>query len=122
MVATTAADIAVLVLGLGWLLLVLFLAVVLFKLSAVLENVKVLVNETRQESVPLLGDVRVTVQSVNRELERVDTMMESGGKIAKSSERIVGSVEQVVTSPLIKVAAATAGAAAFVRRFRGERE
>jgi hypothetical protein len=41
--------------------------------------------------------------------------------MAKSAERMTSAVEKVVTSPLIKIAAATAGAAAFLRRFRGDR-
>jgi hypothetical protein len=76
----------------------------------------------REETVPLLGDVRLTVQGVNKELERVDSLMESGGNMAKSAERVTAAVEQVVTSPLIKVAAVAAGAAAFLKRFRGGKE
>lgn len=119
--ALSAGDVALIILAAFWGVLVLFLAVVMLNVFRLLESVKTLVDGIREETVPLLGEVRVTVTSVNRELERVDGLMESGGKMAKSAERVTSAVEQVVTSPLIKVAAATAGAAAFLKRFRGQR-
>lgn len=119
--ALSGGDVALIVLAAFWGLLVLFLAVVMLNVFRLLESVKMLVDGIKDETVPLLGDVRVTVQSVNKELQRVDGLMESAGGIAKSGERIVGAVEQVVTSPLIKVAAAAAGVAAFLKRFRGEK-
>jgi uncharacterized protein YoxC len=119
--ALSAGDVALVVLAAFWGVLVLFLAVVMLNLFRLLESVKTLVDGIREETVPLLGEVRVTVRSVNKELERVDGLMESGGKMARSAERVTTAVEEVVTSPLIKIAAATAGVAAFVKRFRGSR-
>lgn len=119
--ALTGGEVALIILAAFWALLVLFLGVVMLNVFRLLESIKTLVDGVREQSVPLLGEVRVTVTSVNRELERVDSLMESGGKMAKSAERVTSAVEQVVTSPLIKVAAATAAVTAFLKRLRGDR-
>jgi uncharacterized protein YoxC len=119
--AISPGDIALIVVAAFWGVLVIFLAIMMVNLFRLLGEVTTMVKGVREETVPLLGDVRLTVQGVNKELDRVDTLMESGGKMAKSAERMTSAVEQVVTSPLIKIAAATAGAAAFLRRFRGDR-
>jgi len=58
---------------------------------------------------------------VNKELDRVDGMVESAGNIVKSAERVSAGVEQTVSSPLIKVAALGAGATRALRRFRKDK-
>jgi hypothetical protein len=119
--AISPGDVALIVLAAFWGVLVIFIAIMMLNVFRLLGEVTTMVKGVREQTVPLLGDVRVTVQGVNNEIGRVDTLLESGGKIAKSAERMTSAVEQVVTSPLIKIAAAAAGAAAFVRRFRGDR-
>jgi len=121
MLALTGGDWALVILAAFWALLVLFLALVLVNVFRVLESTKMLIDGIRTETVPLLGEVKTTVKVVNRELERVDTMLASAGNITKSVERLSAVVENTVSSPLIKVAAFGAGAARAVRRFRGEK-
>jgi uncharacterized protein YoxC len=112
---------ALLILAVFWAVLVLFLALVLVNLFRVLESTKGLIDGVRQETVPLLSEVTTSVTKVNRELDRVDSLIASAGGITKSVERLTAIVEQTVSSPLIKVAAFGAGAARAVRRFRGEK-
>ena len=114
-----AGDISLIVLAAFWGLLVLFLALVLLTMFRVLESTKLLIDGIRSETVPLLGEVKTTVSGVNKELERVDGMLESVGRITKSVERVAGLVEQAVSGPLIKVAAAGAGIARAFRKLRG---
>ncbi|MEX2458263.1 MAG: DUF948 domain-containing protein [Actinomycetota bacterium] len=115
-----AGDIALVVLAAFWGLLVLFMALVMVNIFRVLESTKMLIDGIRTETVPLLGEVKVTVQGVNRELERVDGLLASAGNITKSVERLSNVVENTVSSPLIKVAAFGAGAARAIKRFRGD--
>jgi uncharacterized protein YoxC len=105
-----------------WALLVLLLGVVFLQLFRVLEATRVMIDGIRQETVPLLHEVTGTVTSVNKELDRVDGVVESAGNIIKSAERISSVVEQAVSSPLIKVAAIGAGASRAVRRLRKKKE
>ena len=121
MLALTGGDIALIVLAAFWGLLVIFLALVLLVTFRVLESTKLLIDGIRDETVPLLSEVKTTVSSVNKELERVDTLMVSAGKIAGSAQRITAVVEQTVNNPLIKVAAFTAGVQRAFKRVRGDR-
>jgi uncharacterized protein YoxC len=121
-VLASAGDVALVVLAAFWGVLVLFLAAMLFVMSGVLSSTKTLVDGIRQETVPLLSEVKTTVVGVNRELERVDVIMDSAGKMAKSAERLTAVVEQTVSSPLIKIAAFSAGAARALKRIRGGKE
>jgi uncharacterized protein YoxC len=114
----SAGGVAAIILAAFWAVLVVFIALVLVNLFRVLESTKMLIDGITQETVPLLGEVKTTVAGVNKELDRVDGMMESAGKMAKSAERIVAVTEQAVSSPLIKVAAFGAGTARAMARLR----
>jgi Bacterial protein of unknown function (DUF948) len=111
-------GIAAIVAAGAWLILAIALSVVLFNLFAVLASTKVLIDGIRQETVPLLGEVTTTVTSLNKELERVDGMLESAGNMVRSAERLTNVVENAVSSPLVKVASFGAGLSRAVRRFR----
>ena len=121
MIALSGGDIALIVLAAFWGVLVLFLAYVMTITHSVLESTKSLIDGVRQETVPLLGEVRTTVTSVNKELDRVDTIMESAGRMSKAAERITTAVEHAITNPLVKFAAFGAGASAALKRLRGEK-
>src|SRR5215210_7349260 len=101
--AATGGDIALIVLAAFWGLLVLFLCVVLLNTFRVLESTKTLIDGIRQETVPLLGEVKTSVQGVNKELDRVDGMLETAGRIVQRIERVAGLVEQAASGPLTKV-------------------
>ena len=116
----SGGDISLIVLAAFWGLLVLFLALVLLTMFRVLESTKMLIDGIREETVPLLGEVKGTVSGVNRELDRVDTVLDSAGRMAKSAERITIVVENTVSSPLIKFAAFAAGASRAFRRVSRE--
>jgi len=119
--STDWGGIAAVIAACAWGLLAVFLAVVLINVFRLLESVKITVDDLRKETVPLLGEVRVTVTDVNRELDRVDGTLDSVAKITKTVERVTGLVEQAMAGPLVKIAAASAGLGRAVRRFRGER-
>ena len=107
--AATGGDIALIVLAAFWGLLVLFLCVVLLNTFRVLESTKTLIDGIRQETVPLLGEVKTSVQGVNKELDRVDGMLETAGRIVQRIERVAGLVEQAATGPLTKIIGVGAG-------------
>jgi uncharacterized protein YoxC len=119
--SVSAGGWAAIIAAIAWAVLALILVVVMTGLFRVLESTKMLIDGIRQETVPLLGEVTTTVSSVNKELERVDGMMEAAGNIVRSAERVSSVVEQAVSSPLIKLASFGAGAARAFRRLRKER-
>ena len=120
MVATlTGGDIALIVLAAFWGLLVLFLCIVLLNTFRVLESTKLLIDSVREGTVPLLTEVKGSVERTNRELDRVDGMLVSAGAVLGRVEKVSGLVEQAVSSPLVKVIAFGAGLGKAASRFRG---
>jgi uncharacterized protein YoxC len=108
--------------AIAWVFVAAFVAYALVQVAVVLRTTTLLIDDIRKETVPLLHEVTGTVSGVNKELDRVDGMVQSAGNIVKSAERISTVVENAVSSPLIKVAALGAGVSRAVRRLRKKRE
>jgi Ni,Fe-hydrogenase III large subunit len=119
--ALTGGDIALIIMAGFWGLLVLFLCVVLLNTYRVLESTKTLIDGIRQETMPLLGQVTTTVRDVNRELDRVDGMLETTGGIILRFERVASLIEQAATGPLTRVIGLAAGVRKFGSRMGGRR-
>ena len=120
MVALSGGDWALVILAGFWGLLVVFLCVVLFRTASILESTRVLVDGIREETVPLLSEVKGSVERANRELDRVDGMLVSAGAIVARVEKISGLVEQATSSPLIKIISIGAGLRKAASRFSGK--
>ena len=101
--ALDGGDVALIVLSAFWGLLVLFLCVVLINTFRVLESTKILIDVMREETVPLLREVKGSLERTNRELDRVDVVLEATGEIVGRVRRISGLVEEVVSGPLVKL-------------------
>ena len=95
-----------------------FLCLVLLNTFRVLESTKMLIDGVREETVPLLREVKGSVERANRELDRVDGMLVSAGEIVKRAEKLTGLVEQAAASPLIKIISLGAGLKKAASRFR----
>ena len=63
--AVSGGDTALIILAAFWGLLVLFLCVVLLNTFRVLESTKMMIDATREETVPLLREVRGSVERSN---------------------------------------------------------
>jgi hypothetical protein len=118
-IAATAGDIALIVLAAFWGLLVLFLCVVLLNTFRTLESTKLLIDGIREETVPLLSEVKISVEKTNREIDRVDTMLVSAGSIVGRVEKVTKLVEDAASGPLVKVISFGAGLSKAASRFRG---
>jgi uncharacterized protein YoxC len=119
--AVDGGDVALIVLAAFWGLLVLFLCVVLLNTYRVLESTKLLIDGIREETVPLLSEVKGSVERTNRELDRVDGMLESAASIVARVEKVSGLVEKAASSPLIKIISFGAGVRKAASRFGGKR-
>lgn len=120
--ALDGGDVALIVLSAFWGLLVLFLCVVLLNTFRVLESTKLLIDGIREETVPLLTEVRGSVERTNRELDRVDGMLISAGEIVQRLSRLSGLVERAATGPLVKVISVGAGVRRAASRFGGKKQ
>ena len=116
--ALSAGDTALIILAAFWGLLVLFLCIVLVNTFRVLESTKMIIDATREETVPLLREVKGSIERTNRELDRVDGMLEQAGVIVGRVEKLSGLVEEAAASPLVKVISFGAGIRKAVSRAR----
>lgn len=119
--ALDGGDVALIVLSAFWGLLVLFLCVVLINTFRVLESTKMLIDGIREETVPLLTEVKGSVERANRELDRVDGMLVSAGEIVQRVTRLAGLVEQAASTPLVKLISMGAGIRKAASRFGGKK-
>ena len=109
--ALSGGDTALIILAAFWGMLVLFLCVVLLNTFRVLESTKMMIDATREETVPLLREVRGSVERTNREIDRIDGILER-------VERLSGLVEQAAASPLVKIISVGAGLRKGASRFK----
>jgi uncharacterized protein YoxC len=105
----TAGDTALIVVAAVWGVLVLFLCFVLRDTSRVLESTKLTIDAMREETVPLLREVKSSIERTNRELDRIDVVLESAGSIVGRVERFSGLVEEAASSPIVKIISLGAG-------------
>jgi uncharacterized protein YoxC len=105
----TAGDTALIVVAAVWGVLVLFLCFVLRDTSRVLESTKLTIDAMREETVPLLREVKSSIERTNREIDRIDVVLESAGTIVGRVERLSGLVEEAASSPIVKIISVGAG-------------
>lgn len=121
MIATSGGDIALIVLAAFWGLLVFALCLVLLNTFRVLESTKMTIDAMREETVPLLREVKTSVEKMNREIDRVDTVLESAGSIVGRVEKLSGLVEEAASSPLVKIISLGAGLRKGFSKVKGKK-
>jgi uncharacterized protein YoxC len=107
--AMTGGDWAMIVLAVGWVLLVFGLLFVLLNTFRVLESTKMTIDAMREETIPLLREVKTSVEKTNREIDRVDVMLDNANSIVARVEKLSGLVEEAASSPLVKIISVAAG-------------
>lgn len=105
----TAGDTALIIVAALWGALVLFLCLVLANTFRVLESTKMTIDAMREETIPLLREVKTSVEKTNREIDRVDIMLDSANQIVGRVEKLSGLVEEAASSPLVKLISFGAG-------------
>jgi hypothetical protein len=104
-----AAMIAAITGAVLMLVLTYVLGIALFHFGTILATLSRRIDDAANEIIPMLSEATTTVRNVNRELDTVHGITESVGKVAKSAEHVSKAVDQAVSSPLIKIAAAGYG-------------
>ena len=117
-----SGDTALTIVAVFWAVLVLGLLVVLLNTFRVLESTKMSIDTMREEVVPLLREVKGSVERANRELDRVDTMLISATEVVDRVEKLSGLAEQAAASPLVKIISVGAGLKKGFSRARGGRK
>ena len=107
--AITGGDAAMIVLAVGWVVLVGGLLFVLLNTFRVLESTKMTIDAMREETIPLLREVKTSVEKSNREIDRVDVMLDNANSIVARVEKLSGLVEEAASSPLVKIISIATG-------------
>ena len=121
MIAFSARDWAAVALFCSAALVLFVIAVVITNLYRVVTSLKDLVDGVTSETVPLINEVGNTVRGVNKELERVDTIVGSVQRVAQNVETISDTVQMAVTNPLVKALAFFAGARRASKKFKEDK-
>ncbi len=112
----SAGDIAGLIAALAFLLLVGVLAVPLFKLGRVLEELRLAVRDLGHNSVPILQELRGTVTATNDELGKLSIVTEDAAIVTKHATVVSENAAQLsqlfsvtLGGPMVKTAAVVHG-------------
>lgn len=119
--ALSGGEIALIGLAVFWGLLVAFLCYVLLKTADVLTSTRLTIDAMREETAPLLREIKGSVERTNGHLDRIGGVLDSVGGIVGRVERLTGLIEHAAASPLVKVVSAGAGVRAAARRFSKRR-
>ena len=114
----SGGEVAGLIVAVFWAVLVCFIGYVLVKLGKVVGEAGKLVSGVTDETVPLLGEVKMSVVHVNAELERVDAITANVQTASQNVSALTSVFAATLGSPVIKVAAFSYG----VRRALTERD
>jgi uncharacterized protein YoxC len=134
-----AGEIAGLIAAIAFAMLVLILAVPILKLGRTVDAATQAINDLNDRTGPLLGSVQETVENVNTavgqmqisldgvnvQLAKVDTMTSHAQNVTASVANLATIVSAAAANPLIKVASFGYGlrkASAARRRAEDERE
>jgi uncharacterized protein YoxC len=119
--ALTGGDTALIIIAAFWALLVGFLCYVLLSTFNVLTSTKLTIDAMREEMIPLLREVKTSVEKTNREIDRVDGMLDSASTIVGRAEKLSGLIEEAAASPLVKVISFGAGVRKGFSKAKGTR-
>ena len=104
----------------GVAVLVLIWAIV--SLTRTMRLLRESVDELRRESLPVVAELRTTVQAANAELERVDTLLGTAESISTTVDSASRLAYLAFSNPVIKAIAFASGTSRAARRFRRGRD
>jgi hypothetical protein len=117
----SAADLAAVIVAACSVVAVVLLAVALVALVRTLRALRDVARLLRTETVPVLDDLRDTVEAANHEIVRLD-------RLVTTAESVTGTVDSAsrlayiaMANPVIKGVAFASGTAKAARRLRGRK-
>lgn len=105
----SAGEIAGLVAAGAFVLLVLVLAVPIVKLGRTVDETTKLIAGVNERTLPMIGNLDLTVRQVNGQLERVDAITANTQAVTTNVAALTSLFASTLGSPVIKVAAFTYG-------------
>jgi uncharacterized protein YoxC len=105
----TGGDIAGLIAAGVFAVLVAVLAVPIFKLGRVFDEVRKTIESISAGTMPLIDEVTATVSTTNQQLQKVDGISSNVSDATANISALSSLIAATVGSPLIKVAAFSYG-------------
>jgi uncharacterized protein YoxC len=105
----SGGDVAAIIAAAGFVLLVVFLAVPLFKLGRVLDETRNSIRDLNEGVSPLLTELTETVTQTNKQLAKVDVITENVAEVTTNVSSLVAVFSATLGSPLVKIAGLTQG-------------
>lgn len=91
------------------------------RMAGVFANVASSVTRVTDEVVPILSKAQVTMDGVNREIDRIDDIMVTAVNTTKGAERAVGTVNAALSKPIRKLNSVAAALREALAVFRARR-
>lgn len=118
----SGGDIAGLIAAGVFAVLVALLAIPVWKLGRVFDEIRVTIRSLSDGTVPLIDEVTNTVSTTNSQLQKVDGITSNVSDASANMSALSSLIAATVGSPLIKVAAFSYGVrTAFGRRSEAPR-
>ena len=122
MVASTAGDIAYYALAIFLVACGLGIAYMLFRLGAAFGRLASLIAGTERDVLPVVVKTGATVDRINYQLDKADTVTDSAVSMADSADTAVRAVSLAIARPVEKVSGLAAGISHGVSQFRKSRD
>lgn len=119
MTAMSAGDLAAVLVAVVCLVAVAALVLTIQSLRRSARALQETVDVLRQETVPMVIDLRDTVQQANVELQRVDGILDRAESIAGTVDNASRLTFRAFSPPVIRTMSLVAGAGRARRRLRG---
>jgi uncharacterized protein YoxC len=95
-------------------LLVIFLAVPLFKLGKLLDETTLTVKEINDQLPPLLSGLNETIDQTNKQLVKIDVITSNVADVSANVQSLAAVFSASVGSPLLKLAGYLKGFTSFL--------
>lgn len=116
--ASTAGDAAYWGLAIFLIAIGLAAAFMLFRLGQAFERLSSFVKGTERDLLPVIVKAGFTVDRVNYQLDKADTVTDSAVSMADSADTAVRAISTVITTPVEKVSGLAAGITHGFSQFR----
>lgn len=118
----SAGQIAALIAACAFVLLVILLAIPLFKLGRTLDEATVALRKAHENSDPIFTGANTTLTHVNTQLERVDGITSNAQSVSGNVSALSSLFTATLGGPLVKTAALSYGIGKAVRARRRSSE
>ena len=119
--AMTAGEFAAVVVSIVSGVVMVGLVIALVSLTRTLGSLRVTVEDLRQNTVPLVNELQLTVRQAATELERVDGLLGTAESISTTVDSASRLAYLAFSNPIIKAVAFGTGTGRAFRRLRRER-